>query len=84
MLVAALVSHLEIVCLVAMSMSFFIASESTKSLNDLSLHSFCVSALFIFTTKEAAKKFIAEDPYVSSGIGDCEGSQNCQVECCGW
>ncbi|KAL7480323.1 hypothetical protein ACHAW6_006022 [Cyclotella cf. meneghiniana] len=25
-------------------------------------------ALFIFTTKEAAKKFVAEDPYVSNGI----------------
>jgi uncharacterized protein YciI len=26
------------------------------------------TALFIFTTKEAAEKFVAEDPYVANGI----------------
>ena len=26
------------------------------------------AALFVFTTKEAAEKFVAEDPYVSNGI----------------
>ncbi len=26
------------------------------------------TALFVFTTKEAAEKFVAEDPYVSGGI----------------
>ena len=27
-----------------------------------------IIALFIFNTKEAAEKFVAEDPYVSNGI----------------
>jgi hypothetical protein len=27
-----------------------------------------IKALFVFTTKEAAEKFAAEDPYVSGGI----------------
>lgn len=29
---------------------------------------FFITALFIFNTKEAAEKFVAEDPYVSNGI----------------
>lgn len=69
MLVAALVSHLEIAFLVAVSIScFLLGSDFTKSPIHLSSQSFCLSALFIFTSKEAAEKFVAEDPYVSSGI----------------
>jgi hypothetical protein len=35
---------------------------------DVDMNTYCYLALFIFNTKEAAEKFVAQDPYVSNGI----------------
>ena len=43
-------------------------SVITKLICSMCIIIIIIIALFIFNTKEAAEKFVAEDPYVSNGI----------------